>query len=340
MPVYNVMPYLERAVNSVLAQTFSDFELILVDDGSTDGSSELCDALAKKDGRIRVVHQSNGGCSYAMGVGVSHSKGEYICFADSDDFALPEMCERLYTAIETHGADLVRGNILRIPMESAPQPLPLDEQGYNESWRDGWFKSSYLAGSFDFDAFMRDFFENNRINAIYQMIIRRSQINERNFRKDLHRSTDLYFWLNFFLQEPAPDLKVLTIPDAQYIYFSKRPGSIVSGTKGSFAARESWLEVRLLKVALCTAKCLPMAYRQSLKELFSFCLSGKVDITKRDHLNPVLRTKALHVLRKGYWVLIREGGLSCLSKTGLTVFCISPRLYYPISRALSRLRRE
>ncbi len=88
IPVYNVKPYLERCVNSVLRQSYKDLEIILVDDGSTDGSSELCDQIATKDQRFRVIHQKNQGLSGARNTGIREAAGEYIIFMDSDDFWL------------------------------------------------------------------------------------------------------------------------------------------------------------------------------------------------------------------------------------------------------------
>lgn len=85
IPVYNVKPYLERCVNSVLRQTYKDLEIILVDDGSTDGSGELCDKIALSDKLIRVIHQENQGLSGARNTGIQNAKGEYIIFMDSDD---------------------------------------------------------------------------------------------------------------------------------------------------------------------------------------------------------------------------------------------------------------
>lgn len=84
-PVYNVERYLERCVASIIEQSFRDWELILVDDGSTDNSGTICDAFALKDARIRVYHQSNAGASAARNVGLSNARGEYITFVDSDD---------------------------------------------------------------------------------------------------------------------------------------------------------------------------------------------------------------------------------------------------------------
>jgi len=339
MPVYNVLPYLERAVDSVLAQTFSDFELILVDDGSTDGSGELCDALAERDGRITVIHQQNGGCSFAMGVGVSHSKGEYVCFVDSDDFALPGMCERLCAAADEHNADMVRGNILRIPFEDSPQPLPPSEQGYLEIWREDWIKTDYAAGSFDLDSFARDFFENNRHNNVFQMIIRRNIVRERCFRKDLQRATDVYFWLGLFMQEPARDMIIITIPDALYVYFTKRPGSIVTGAKSSFAAKASFLEVRLMVLDHCKTRRFQKAYLKNLKIISLFCLSGKGELLDMDFTPEALYKQARRALRQGYTLLLGKGDLSLAGKAGLTVFVISPRFYYLIRRGLERLRK-
>lgn len=85
VPVYNVAPYLERCVQSVLRQTYKNLEVILVDDGSTDGSGELCDQLASADTRIHVVHQKNQGLSGARNTGIRLATGEYIAFIDSDD---------------------------------------------------------------------------------------------------------------------------------------------------------------------------------------------------------------------------------------------------------------
>ncbi len=86
VPVYKVEPYLHRCVDSILAQTYQDFELILVDDGSPDNCGKTCDEYAEKDARIHVIHQKNGGLSAARNAGLKLAQGDYICFLDSDDF--------------------------------------------------------------------------------------------------------------------------------------------------------------------------------------------------------------------------------------------------------------
>ncbi len=100
VPVYKVEPYLSRCIDSILSQTFTDFELILVDDGSPDNCGEICDEYAKKDTRIHVIHQENGGLSVARNTGVAIAKGEWIHFVDSDDLIHPQMLEILYSAVD------------------------------------------------------------------------------------------------------------------------------------------------------------------------------------------------------------------------------------------------
>jgi len=108
VPVYNVKRYLARCIESVLRQTMADFELILVDDGSTDGSGAMCDTYVQ-DERVRVLHQENRGLGLARNAGLERAQGEYVCFIDSDDYAGPELLEHLVTAARRHQADVVIG---------------------------------------------------------------------------------------------------------------------------------------------------------------------------------------------------------------------------------------
>ena len=89
VPVYKVEPYLRRCVDSILAQTFKDFELILVDDGSPDNSGIICDEYAQKDTRVRIIHKENGGVSSARNAGIEIARGEWLCFVDGDDVIDP-----------------------------------------------------------------------------------------------------------------------------------------------------------------------------------------------------------------------------------------------------------
>ena len=98
IPIYNVRPYLRQCIESVLAQTLQEIEIILVDDGSTDGCEKICDEYAAQDTRIRVIHKKNGGLVSARKAGSAIARGEYIACLDGDDFVEPMIYQTLYEA--------------------------------------------------------------------------------------------------------------------------------------------------------------------------------------------------------------------------------------------------
>ena len=106
VPVYNVEPYLRECIDSILSQTYRDFELILVDDGSPDNCGAICDEYAEKDTRIRVIHQENGGLSAARNAGLDIARGEYVTFVDSDDKVSSRYLECLYKMLINNEADV------------------------------------------------------------------------------------------------------------------------------------------------------------------------------------------------------------------------------------------
>lgn len=110
VPVYNVRPYLKRCLNSILEQTFTNFELILVNDGSKDGSAFVLEEYAKKDKRIRIIHQENMGVSVARNHAIDEAKGDYITFIDSDDFVEDFYLDHLYQAAVSTGSDITATN--------------------------------------------------------------------------------------------------------------------------------------------------------------------------------------------------------------------------------------
>lgn len=120
VPVYKVENYLPKCIDSILAQTFTDFELILVEDGSPDNCPALCDAAAEKDARVRVIHQKNGGLSAARNAGLDAARGAWVGFVDSDDYIAPEMYEVLYQAVQSTGADLALCDYAEVDEAGAP----------------------------------------------------------------------------------------------------------------------------------------------------------------------------------------------------------------------------
>lgn len=110
VPIYNTEKYLVECVESIRKQTYSNIEIILVDDGSTDASIEICDEFAEKDSRVRVFHKENEGVAVARNFGIQQSNGQYVVIVDSDDVAVDKMIEVLYTQIKENDADIAVGN--------------------------------------------------------------------------------------------------------------------------------------------------------------------------------------------------------------------------------------
>lgn len=122
VPIYQVEQYLRQCIDSILSQTFSDFELILVDDGSTDACPKICDEYAQNDSRITVIHKRNEGLLAARKTGVYNSYGRYVGFVDSDDWISPFMYERLADVAMDTSADIVIGNGLRVSSVNNKRP--------------------------------------------------------------------------------------------------------------------------------------------------------------------------------------------------------------------------
>lgn len=135
VPVYNIMEYLPRCVRSLGQQTYRNLEILLVDDGSTDGTGELCDRLAREDGRIRVFHKENGGTSSARNLGIEKARGEFLGFVDSDDYVEPDMYLRLLQAANGKEGWLVQAGRDEVDEQGGQLPgiclIPEEEEKYS-----------------------------------------------------------------------------------------------------------------------------------------------------------------------------------------------------------------
>ena len=114
VPIYNIEAYLEECIKSIIKQTYKELEIILVDDGSTDGSSEICDEFAAQDKRIKVIHKQNEGLVLARKNGLQYVKGDYVLFVDGDDCIALNYYETLVNALKKNESDIVRMGMERI----------------------------------------------------------------------------------------------------------------------------------------------------------------------------------------------------------------------------------
>lgn len=128
VPVYNTRQFLASCVQSILGQTYSNLEVLLVDDGSTDGSGALCDRLASGDPRVRVVHQANAGQAAARNYGIEHCRGEYVLFCDSDDELEPSCIEVAVDALASSGCNLLRYRYSAIDEAGLPTAYPYGDE--------------------------------------------------------------------------------------------------------------------------------------------------------------------------------------------------------------------
>lgn len=151
VPVFNVENYLNACIDSILSQTYSDFELILVDDGSTDQSVAICDAYCMRDSRVRVIHKANGGVVAARKTGLRESCGKYIIHVDSDDYISSDYLSHFYSVIEETGADIISTEIIAVT--EVGKPISKWECALQE----GLYEGNRLTGVqakllYDFDA--------------------------------------------------------------------------------------------------------------------------------------------------------------------------------------------
>ena len=140
VPIYNVETYLRECVDSILRQTYSNLEIILVEDGSPDKCPEICDEYAKKDNRVKVIHQNNGGLAHARNVGIANSNGDYLTFIDSDDYVSYDYVESLYKGIVEYGADISTASLI-VLKGSKPLGATLERKSFVKMTKTDYFKA-------------------------------------------------------------------------------------------------------------------------------------------------------------------------------------------------------
>ena len=211
VPVYKVEPYLHRCIDSILGQTFTDFELILVDDGSPDNCGKICDEYAKKDGRVRVVHKENGGVSSARNTGLQIACGKFIYFCDSDDYVEKELLNDTVQAMD--GYDLVSFNRDVVDICGRCIKPASDYHVQSERWNDLEYKSRSIA----FDVFR---WKIGR--PVWGQLYRKSIIDQNRLRfpENVKITEDYCFLICYLIYSDS----VRTIPGVYYHYV-KHPGS-------------------------------------------------------------------------------------------------------------------
>ena len=217
VPIYKVEDYIRECIDSILAQTYPDFELILVDDGSPDSCGRICDDYAKRDNRIKVVHKVNGGLTSARNAGLEVAKGEWIMHVDGDDWIEPDMIESLIEAAQITGADMVIGDFVKYGPSAGYNKLP--------TWSSDKKKSmtNYIAYV---------------MTTIWGSIAKRSLYADHSLKspdgisycEDFHLIVRLCHFANKIVNVHRP-----------FYHYRYRPTSIMSNMNGKTEADEQWV---------------------------------------------------------------------------------------------------
>ena len=293
VPVYNVAGYLPQCMDSILSQDYEDLEVILIDDGSTDASGEICDRYAALDNRVRVIHQKNGGAAAAKNAGLRLAAGEYLAFVDSDDYLEPGAYGFLMKTLLEAGADAVQGSFREIYRNR------VEEQRISEE----------TLGSYDYLLrFPKDFSCALLWNKLY-----RRALFDGVFFEEGHKIDDEYFTYQGFLQPR----KVVRADRIVYNY-RKRASSVMSSPESAERLVLDCLDsvAKRRRKILDTLPQLREPFDENYLDVIWY-LSGNVGSTER----------TLTALKSALRTYLREGGNSFPPRylwKGLARLCFTP----------------
>jgi hypothetical protein len=210
IPIYKVEPYLERCLKSFKAQTFADFEAILVDDGSPDNCGAICDAFAKEDPRFIPLHQPNGGVGKARNNGLERASGRFITYADPDDYVGPDYLAHMIDAQKRHDADLV---IARY--------VSLSERTMQKVWQVPVTNEVFIRRE-DFGSALPELYKHQRIGTLYSKLYKREILEGHKYSETVKMRGDVMFVTQ--LLERTGSIEVINFSD--YFYIRYAVGSI------------------------------------------------------------------------------------------------------------------
>ncbi len=295
IPVYNTAAYLERAVNSVLDNTYQNIEVLCINDGSTDNSLEVLNMLAEKDARVRVISQDNGGVSYARNHGLKQAKGEYICFLDSDDWIHRQFFEVLLNAGD---ADICIGDYLENHDDNTDiKNIPVENVAhYSQSLEDA-VQTGYIR------------------NTIWGRVFKRDCIDNCEFPLNIKMAEDQIFNTLLYSRAEAPSIMRVNIP--LYFYYCRGDSAVHSYAEDAYLMVCNWY-VDHFDLFERKAYVIEQAFRSA----FTYRYEGSFGNNKSD-----IRKKSKIALRRCISFLVKEPGISQKEKLKFLVAAASPAMY-------------
>ena len=285
VPVYNAEKFLNRCVDSILGQEYRDFELILVDDGSRDMSGSICDAYAKTDERVVVIHKENSGVSDTRNQGVERAKGTYLQFVDSDDWLTPDATKLMVRAAEEHGCDMVISDFYRVVGDMVS--------------RKGDIESDRVIDREEFASFMMENPADYYYGVLWNKLYRRTYARQLAFDQAYTLGEDLQFVLDYLalLGRCQPDFSYLVLESALTFYDCSRTGTLSTKYHANYC--EIWPKHFAKLNAACTAAaCPPQDMLPLHRAELQVLAEGAADILRRDpDAMPARRAKARTALQ-------------------------------------------
>ncbi len=305
VPIYNVEKYLNRCIESIVNQTYNNLEIILVDDGSTDNCPEMCDKWDEKDSRIKVIHKENGGVSSARNAGLDVASGNYIAFADGDDYLDTDMFRILYEKAIDENADIVACNLIYV-------------NDNEELLKESWYADAAAAGNKEvLKAYFSDSFIAPGCPA---KLYKASIINSKKSRFPLNVKIGEDFLFNFYVFSACE--KVVHIKEGLYFYYMRDDSAVhtasepmINRWKNTKAVMKDIKNQEIYNACLikyCNELlcCVRELLKTGDKKLIKQCYKGIAAEIK-------IESKAFKTV----------GGLSGFQLLSINAICISPALY-------------
>ena len=279
VPVYNVEKYLNRCVDSIINQTYSNLEIILVDDGSKDLSPKICDELAKKDNRIKVIHKENGGVSQARNCGISVANGDFIAFVDSDDWLELDMYEKLIQKQEENNYDVV---LCGFNLAYDNEKFNVEEKSLNNFCKTK--DITYLLRHENLKLERNSYSTTNNINCYsIRILYKKEVLKTLRFKENLNYMEDVRFLVELFLNK---NIAVGCINDCLYNYYI-RQSSLSHGKINN-------LEERVIKFVESITPILENTEYKNLIKAEKFyayymCVANQIKSNSNDNLEMITK---------------------------------------------------
>ncbi len=254
VPIFNAGKVLPRCINSIIAQTYKDWELLLIDDGSQDGSKKICEEYVARDSRIILLSKENGGVSSARNMGIKNATGKYVCFIDADDEIMPDMLEVFFNEIKKADVDMVICGLLQYISNNCIERVP---------------KAEILNGFIEIAEFVQEHYLEWLISAPWGKLFKRDILPFNGFDQSISLGEDLKFNIQYF--QNIKNISVLE--KALYIYHDDVDGSLTKTYKlGNYEA--------IIDIYQNTKKYISSTLEEKKRnmkkinyKLFSFCIS-------------------------------------------------------------------